>query len=119
MGIDSIDDQSFPVSSRDGVPVVTAPAEIDFSNAPAFGSALASAGANCATIVVDMRHNLICDSSGLSMLIQAHKHARAAGGEVRMVMHPAHAPKVFKTTGVDRLVKIFSSLDAALGSAQY
>ena len=97
------------------MPVVTAPAEIDFSNASAFRSALALAGTKAATIVVDMRDNVICDSTGLSALIQAHKRASSAGGEMRLVMHPAYVPKVFKATGVDRLVKILSTLDEALG----
>jgi anti-anti-sigma factor len=112
-------DQSFPISSRDGVPVVAAPAEIDFTNAPAFGSALALAGAAGATIIVDMRANVVCDSSGLSALIQAHKRADVAGGELRLVMHPAYVPKVFKATGMDRIVKIFSTLSEAVAPAQH
>ncbi len=112
-------DQSFPISSRDGVPVVTAPAEIDFSNALAFGSALAAAGTAGPIIIVDMRANVVCDSSGLSALISAHKRADTAGGELRLVMHPAHVPKVFKATGVDRLVKIFSTVSEAVTPVQY
>jgi anti-anti-sigma factor len=112
-------DRSFPISSRDGVPVVTVPAEIDFSNALAFGSALAAAGTVGATIIVAMRANVVCDSGGLSALIQAHKRADVAGGELRLVMHPTHVPKVFKATGVDRFIKIFSTLSEAIAPVQH
>lgn len=118
MEIDNSPGQSFPVWSRDGVPVVTAPAEIDFSNVVMFGSALVLAGTDCATIVVDMRGNVLCDSTGLAALIHAHKRAAADGGQVRLVMHPAQVPKVFKATGLDQIVKIYGTVDEALGSAQ-
>jgi anti-sigma B factor antagonist len=119
METDRTRDQSFPISSRDGVPVVTAPAEIDFSNAPAFESALAFAGTAGATIIVDMRPNVLCDSSGLSALIQAHKRAHIAEGELRLVMHPAHVAKVFKATGVEQFIKIFSTLSEAVAPVQH
>jgi anti-sigma B factor antagonist len=110
-------DQSFPISSHEGVPVVTAAAEIDFSNAPAFESALEFAGTAGATIIVDMRPNVLCDSSGLSALIQAHKRAHSAEGELRLVMHPAHRAKVFKATGVEKVLKIFTTLSEAVTAA--
>jgi anti-anti-sigma factor len=119
METERTNDQSFPISSPDGVPLVTAPAEIDFTNAPAFESALALAGTVGATVIVDMRANVVCDSSGLSALIQAHKRADAAGGELRLVMHPAHVPKVFKATGMDRIVKIFSTLPEAVAPVRH
>jgi hypothetical protein len=68
---DHIPDQGFRVSSRDGVPVVTAPGEIDAANAEALDDALAAASADHPTIIVDMTRNVFCDSSGLRVLIMA------------------------------------------------
>ena len=87
---DQIPDQGFRVSSCDGVPVVTAPDEIDAANAEALGDALEAASADHPTIIVDMTRNVFCDSSGLRVLIMAVKPARAAGGELRLVLYQPH-----------------------------
>jgi ABC-type transporter Mla MlaB component len=86
---------------------------------PGIAHAGALAGTVGATVIVDMRANVVCDSSGLSALIQAHKRADVAGGELRLVMHPAHVPKVFKATGMDRIVKIFSTLPEAVAPVRH
>ncbi len=96
---DQIPDQGFRVSSWDGVPVVTAPDEIDAANAEALGDALEAASADHPTIIVDMTRNVFCDSSGLRVLIVAVKRARAAGGELRLVLSQPHLRRVFKVTG--------------------
>lgn len=114
MVTDGTCDQSFRLSSRDGLPVVTTPAEIDFRNAAQLGEVLASASMDHATVIVDMSANVLCDSSGLAEFIKALKRAQAAGGELRLVMVSSHVPKVFKATGLDRLVKIFGTLSAAV-----
>lgn len=50
MGTDSSHEQSLRIASRNGLPVVTAPAEVDFTNA----AALALASTVHSTIIVDM-----------------------------------------------------------------
>jgi anti-anti-sigma factor len=86
MVTDGTCDQSFRLSSRVGLPVVTTPAEIDFRNAAQLGEVLASASMDHATVIVDMSANVLCDSSGLAEFIKALKRAQAAGGELRLVM---------------------------------
>jgi anti-sigma B factor antagonist len=105
--------QEFPISSLDGLPVVTVPEELDLGNAHWFGEALQAAGASHPTMIVDMTRNEFCDSTGLAALITAVKRARAAGGEVRVVLAPPHARRVFKATGVDRFTKLFGILAEA------
>jgi anti-sigma B factor antagonist len=90
------------------------PAEIDFANATTLGEALVSASTDHATVIVDMSANVLCDSSGLAELIKALKRAQAAGGELRLVMVSSHVRNVFKATGLDRLVKTFGTLSAAV-----
>jgi hypothetical protein len=59
-------DGSFPFTVVSGVPVVTAPEEIDITNAPALQLALLEAGAHGhGTLAVDMTATRFCDSSGL------------------------------------------------------
>jgi anti-sigma B factor antagonist len=99
-----------------GVPVVTAPAEIDVASAYQLRAALLRAAADGhATVVVDLAGTRFCDSAALNLLLRAHKRARAGGGELRLVI-PAGAPvlRIFTVTGLDRVIPQFDSLGQAL-----
>lgn len=105
----------FLVDVVGGVSVVTAPEEIDITNAEALRSALLQAAANGpATLAVDMTRTEFCDSSGPHALLAAHKRAEAAGGEVLLVITSALVLRVFALTGVDRMIPNFPSLAEAL-----
>ena len=98
-----------------GVPVVTAPEEIDITNAPRLRSALLEAAAHGhGTLVVDMTRTEFCDSSGLHTLLAAHKRAQAAGGELLLVLPATPVLRVFAITGIDRTIPNFTSMDQAL-----
>ena len=102
-----------------GVPVVTAPAEIDITIAGQLRTILQEwATRGHATVVVDMTSTEFCDSAGLSLLVRAHKRAVAEGGELRLVI-PAGAAVllVFILTGIDRVIPRFASLGQALAQA--
>ena len=108
-------DGRFPFEVASGVPVVTAPEEIDITNAPELRSALMEAAAHGpGALVVDMTRTQFCDSSGLHTLLAAHKRAQAVGGELRLVISAAPVLRVFAITGVDRIIPNFTSLDQAL-----
>ena len=98
-----------------GVPVVTAPEEIDITNTPELGSALLEAAAyGHGTLVVDMTRTQFCDSSGLHTLLAAHKRAQAEGGELLLAITAAPVLRVFAMTSIDRMIPNFTSLDEAL-----
>ena len=100
------------------VPVVTLPAEIDVTSADVLRAALLMAPRHGhATIVVDMTQTQLCDSTGLNMLVRAHKRAVAEGGELRLVISEASMPDVLAVTGLDRLIPSFTSIDEALAVA--
>ena len=62
-----------------GVPVITAPPEIDVTTAEQLRAVLTNAGSHGhAAVVVDMTRTRCCDSSGLSVLVQAHRPAAAS-----------------------------------------
>jgi anti-sigma B factor antagonist len=108
-------DDGFPVEVVGGVPVVTAPEEIDITNAEALRSALLKAAASGpGTLVVDMTRTQFCDSSGLHALIAAHKRAEAEGREVLLVIPGTTVLRVFALTGMDRMIPNFTSLPDAL-----
>jgi anti-sigma B factor antagonist len=111
-------DDRFPVDVIQGVPVVTAPEEIDITNTEGLRSALLKAGADGhGTLVVDMTWTRFCDSSGLHALIAAHKRAQAEDCEVRLVIPGTPVLRVFALTGMDRVIPNFTTLAEALDTA--
>jgi anti-sigma B factor antagonist len=111
-------DGSFLVELASGVPVVTAPAEIDITNAPDLRASLLEASAHGhGTLVADLTRTLFCDSSGLHTLLAAHKRAQADGGELLLVITSATVLRIFAITSIDRMIPNFTSLDEALAHA--
>ena len=106
-------DGRFPVEVLSGVPVVTAPEEIDITNAPELRTALLEAATHGhGTLVADLTRTQFCDSSGLHTLLAAHKRAQAEGGELLLAIPAAAVLRVFALTGIDRMIPNFTSLDA-------
>jgi anti-sigma B factor antagonist len=103
----------FPHSAG-GVPVVAAPAAIDIATAYGLRAALASAARGQAIVVVDMTRTHACDTTGLHVLVRAHKRALAQGGELRLVISSPDVRRLFAITGLDRVIRHFGSLDEAL-----
>ena len=101
--------------SRARVVVVTMPAEIDVTNADRIGGELSAAIASGAGIVVaDMTGTRFCNSSGISMLVLAHRQAAANGAELRLVVLSAAVLRALKLVRMDCLLPISPSLAAAL-----
>jgi anti-sigma B factor antagonist len=111
---------SFPVELVDGAPVVTAPEEVDITNADGLRTALLDAAGRGAagdgTCVVDMTRTRFCDSAGIHALVEAHKRARAAGGQVLVALSGTTVPRIFEITGVDRAMPRYGSVAEALAT---
>ncbi|MDA0142508.1 STAS domain-containing protein [Solirubrobacter deserti] len=81
--------------------------EVTFSNVIELERALANAEA--ANLVIDLTQVLFIDSSGLSTLITA-----SARGRVAIVLAPENPPSIFRFRGVERLLALYPSREAAL-----
>lgn len=99
-----------------GVPVVSAPAEIDVGTADQLRAVLLDAAARGhTTVVVDMTRTRFCDSYGLHTLLRGHKLAEEEGGELRLVIPADGAvPRIFTLTHLAGLIPSFASLKEAL-----
>jgi anti-anti-sigma factor len=96
--------------------VVTMPAEIDAVNAAAVRQALlAQAGHDAAVLILDMSGTLFCDSAGIQIIIEAYRRATAARTGLRLVA--TEVLRVLTLVGVDRIIPIYPTLDAALAGA--
>jgi anti-anti-sigma factor len=95
--------------------VIALPAEIDMANAHRVGVEFETAFASGAAVVVaDMTATTFCDSMGIRALMLAHQRAAANGGELRVVVPSAAIVRVLAITGVDKVLRIYPNLDAAL-----
>ena len=111
-------DALFPVETVSGVPVVSAPEEIDITNADMLRTALfESATHGPGTLVVDLTRTRFCDTAGLHALVSARKRVQAEGGEVLLVMPGAAVLRIFAVTGLDQVFPSFTSLEEALAQA--
>jgi len=108
----------FPVEVVSGVPVVTAPEEIDITNAAGLRAALLDAAARgSGTLAVDMAQTQFCDSAALNVLVRAHHRAQADGGELLLVIGGSAVLRILAVTGIGRLIPSFPSLEQALAAA--
>jgi anti-sigma B factor antagonist len=106
--------QPFEVRIVGRVPVVSAPEEIDISNAADFRSALQSAVAGHPTIVADLSSTEYCDSSGLNVLVRALRRAQEQGGELRLVARASAVLRILNVTGVGQMLKVYGNVEDAL-----
>jgi anti-sigma B factor antagonist len=108
----------FPIAVVRGVPVVTVPAEVDVTTVAGLRVALLeAAAAGSPALVVDMTRTRFCDSAALHVLVDAHKRARADGGEILLAVSGDAVLRVLAITGIDLVIPNFSSLDEALEAA--
>lgn len=95
--------------------IVTLPAEIDVTNAQSIGDELHAAfGPGVAVVIADMSRTAFLDSSGIRHLLLAHEHAAQANAQLRLVIDSDAVLRILRLTGVDRLLKIYPNLQAAL-----
>src|SRR5687767_1441324 len=61
--------------------------------------------------VVDLRAVPFLDSTGLGVLVGDHKRVRDRGGSLQVVCGPGLVLRVFRLTGVDRIVPVRESVE--------
>ena len=107
------------VSSRSqGDHIVLALAgEIDLYTAPRLQSELTSAlsGNKSVQIVVDMSGVEFCDSTGMNVLLAAHRVATERGGELTLAAPRPSVRKILEVTGLQSVFTIHDDLPAVTG----
>jgi anti-sigma B factor antagonist len=96
--------------------VVTMPAEIDITNAGEIRQQLlAAAGHDATVLIIDMSGTTFCDSAGVQAIIDARNQTAAAHIQLRLVA--AAVLRIFQLVGIDQLIPIYPTLEAALAGA--
>jgi anti-sigma B factor antagonist len=95
--------------------VVTFPAQIDPGNVDAIGQELVSALASGVRMVIaDLTATVGCDPSGARMLALSYLQAADNDTELRLAVPGPAVLQALELTGLDRLTRIYPSLDQAL-----
>jgi anti-anti-sigma factor len=103
-----------PAPQETPAAIVRMPDEIDIANAGRLVAELASACESGASIVIaDMTHTTFCDASGARMLVVAHKRAADSGIELRAAVASPRVRRILILLGLDSVMPIHPSLDAA------
>src|SRR6185436_21038138 len=100
---------------REEVTVIHVGGEIDVYTAPVLRDHLdehISQGRH--NLVVDLGGVSFMDSTGLGVLVGRLKLVRVQNGSLRLVCSSERILKVFTITGLDKVFKIFASVDDAL-----
>lgn len=91
--------------------------EIDLYTAPRLQSELttALATAKSARIVVDMSAVEFCDSTGMNVLLAAHRLASERGGELTLAAPRPAVRKILEVTGLQSVFTIHDDVAAVTG----
>lgn len=95
--------------------------EIDVYTAPRLRERLIEmVGEGARQVVVDLGRVEFLDSTGLGVLVGAHRRLRASDGTLTLVCPQERLRKIFRITGLDSVFEIHDSVEDATagGSAQ-
>jgi anti-sigma B factor antagonist len=88
--------------------VVSVAGEIDLYTAPRLHGELFAvlAGDNPVRLVIDMSGVEFCDSTGMNVLLAAHRRAQEQGGDLELAAPRATVRKVLQVTGLETVFTV-------------
>jgi len=106
------------IEEHPGAVVLMVSGEVDIRSAPELRDRLAAVLAGGADrVVLDLLGVPFLDSTGLSVMVAAHKRLVQRGGkELGVVATAAPVLRVLTVTGLARVFSVHATLDAALAS---
>ena len=108
---------TYPVRWMGAQAVVTLPEHIDVSNAGQVREELLSVinrGAD--EVIADMAATISCDHAGADAVARAYQRAVVSGAQLRLVVTTQIVRRVLSLSGLDRLISIYPSLEAAIAA---
>ena len=104
-------------TERDDVTIVTVSGEVDVYTAPQLRSALEERiAAGHTALIVNLEHVGFLDSTGLGVLVGRVKAVRKIDGWLRVVCTNERILRLFAITGLDQVLAIHDSVEAALAA---
>jgi anti-anti-sigma factor len=107
-------DDPFPVEWTGRQAIVAFPAQVDVSNAGQLRDRLLSViNRGAAVLVADLTGTVSCDHAAVTALARACQRGAVSGTQVRLVVTAPVVRRVLSLEGLDRVVSIYPSLEAA------
>ena len=98
--------------------VVALPVLMDAANAGQVREELLSVIDSGATaLIADMTTTTSCDDAGADAVVRAFQRAVISGTKLRLVVIAEHVSRVLRPSGLDHLVPIYPSLEAATAAS--
>ena len=100
--------------------VIELSGELDLDTVPKLESPLLKALREHDCVVLDLSRLTFIDSSGLGLLIKAHRETAESGNLHTVISRDSQIERVFEVTGIDRALAVFLDREqalAALGAA--
>ena len=108
---------AYPVRWAGSQAVVTLPEHIDVSNAGQIREELLSViNRGASEVIADMAATISCDHAGADALARAYQRAVVSGAQLRLVVTAQLVRRMVSLSGLDRLISIYPSLDAAIAA---
>lgn len=105
-------------TERDDVTIVTVSGEVDVYTAPQLRTALEERiAAGHTALIVDLQDVGFLDSTGLGVLVGRLKAVRKVDGWLRVVCTNERILRLFGITGLDRVIPIHDTVDAAVAAS--
>jgi anti-anti-sigma factor len=105
---------AFPVRWTGGQAVVRLPEHIGVSDSGQVREQLLGLAARgTAVLIADMTATVSCDHGGADALLRAFQHASGSGTQLRVAVSAPLVRRVLDASGLDRLVSIYPSVEAA------
>jgi anti-sigma B factor antagonist len=108
----AMDPETFSLSRKSlpGCELLTLEGELDLAAAPAVTEAVDALADPSRPLVIDLTGLRFIDSSGIHALV----HPPGPQGTVVFVCPPGNIRRVLEMTRIDRVIRVFDTLDAAL-----
>ena len=104
----------YPVQWTGRQAVIALPEHIDVSNAGQIREELLSViNRGARALTADLTATISCDHAGADALVRAYQRAVISGTELRLVVTAQFVRRMLSLSGLDRLVSIYPSLEAA------
>jgi anti-sigma B factor antagonist len=99
--------------------IIALPREIDITNADRAGAELRAAfRPGVAVVIADLTRTTFCDSAAARNLLLANDTASESHAELRLAIESAAVLRTLKILGLDQVLRIYPSLEAALTSGR-
>jgi anti-sigma B factor antagonist len=97
---------------------MTVAGEIDLYTAPRLHGELvaALAGETPVRLVIDMSDVEFCDSTGMNILLAAHRRAQEQGGDLQLAAPRATVRKILQVTGLETVFAVVDDPAEAAGT---